>query len=690
MRKAALALMVLLATSIVADEPTPTPPTKPTPQVTVSLTDYDALRDASEQPSATVIDSIILAGSFRGSDLTIAFAGRATGTKPLVKALEQTNEVTIYNCKGDGIISRRTKGAFDLIPLSQNFNVTCDLRVSGSDRLKLHTPTSVLAVRSAVSDGELVGGDEAEDGARDYTLVRHMAMGPGETIAATATGRYLITLLPDATRFRYAIDVHNPNRTTSTLELRLQSNEHLQQIDSAASYEVREGVHVFSIPPGDSTITMTGELRGTSFIAPVSASLQYLVIESHPLLRPTIETPVKRISVGETGVTPQYRGALAFETGTKRIAWKVTRLEALHAISYAVNNATHRVFIPLDGPILGESKWQIRNEGAAELLLPAEPEPTYVSFDDQPVLMTKNAKGELAVPLSSGEQNVLAQHRQPLHRMAGFVFGSIAVPMLDVPATNTEVVLMYPGQWVPLYQHFASHAQFWVPPVFTVLAFLLLAIWIERILAWLDVAMRPRFAIALLLSLASMFASTLFVLTFLFFALLTLAWILGRPTLRERVSYIMVIFIVALVLYIFSIGIASKSEYGVSSANRDYDTAATDTAQVTDTAGVGKTVDTKAAEPTRNAYQGLPAKFTLPNGDSQTSFQQELLRTDRKQTAFIIAISLALTNAFGLILGVIAAVLVWKQRRKIIGVRDRIIWTRVEGDPGGASPAAPQ
>ncbi|HYC58774.1 MAG TPA: hypothetical protein VEK79_04335 [Thermoanaerobaculia bacterium] len=37
---------------------------------------------------------------------------------------------------------------------------------------------------------------------------------PGETLAATATGRYLMTLLPNATRFRYAIDVHNPNRAT--------------------------------------------------------------------------------------------------------------------------------------------------------------------------------------------------------------------------------------------------------------------------------------------------------------------------------------------------------------------------------------------------------------------------------------------------------------------------------------------
>jgi hypothetical protein len=663
MRIAALVLL-MLAPALAAQQPS---------QVTVNLAEYDALRTASEAPSATVIDSILLGGSFR--DLTINFSGRTTGKRPLVKALEQMNEVTIYNCKGDGIISRSAKGTFDLIPLAPQFDVTCDLRISGSDRVQLRASSAVLAVRAAVTDGELVGGEEADSGARDYTLVRHVAAGPGETIAATATGRYRITLLPDATRFRYAIDVHNPNRTTSTLELRLQSNEHLQQIDSAAPYEVREGIYVFSIPPGDSTITMTGELRGTSFVAPVKASLQYLVLESHPLLRPVVSTPGKRISVGETGVTPQYRGALAFETGTARIAWNVTRLEALHAISYAVNDTRHNLFIPIDGPVLGETNYALRNEGAAELLLPPEPEPTYVSFDDEPVLMTKNAAGQLAVPLSPGEQNVLVQHRQPLRRVAGFAFGSVAVPTLDVPATNTSVTVAYPGQWIPLYEQFASRAKFWTPNASDVLLFLVLAIWIERLLSWAGLSIRTRFAIALFMALASSIVTTFLVLTVILVLALTVAWIAARPTMRERLTFVVLFGGVVFVAFVIAISTNSAKNYETTT---DVGRTSKVESVPTDTAGADTGPDDlpTTAAPPPIVYQGLPAKFTLPSGERVSFFNQELLRTDRKQAVFLVAVSLVMTTAIGLLLGLIALILLWGNRAKFVALRALMPWER--------------
>lgn len=659
MRNAVLGF-VLFASTLTAEQPQ---------QVTINLSEYETMRTANETPSATVIDSILLAGSFR--DLTITFSGRTTGKRPQVSALEQTSDVTIYNCKGDGLVSRTTKGTFALIPLAPAFNVTCDLRISGSDRVQMHASQSVLAVRAAVTDGELVGGDEDANGARDYTLVRHVLAGTGETLAATATGRYLITLLPDATRFRYAIDVHNPNRTTSTLELKLQSNEHLQQIDSAAPYEVRDGVYVFSIPPGDSTITTTGELRGTSFVAPVTASLQYLVLESHPLLRPTVETPAKRISLGETGVTPQYRGALAFETGTARIAWKVTRLEALHAISYAVNTATHRLFVPIDGPILGETTYALRNEGAAELLLPPQPEPTYVSFDNQPVLMTKNAKGELAVPLSQGEQQVLVQHRQPLKRVAGFAFGSIVVPQLDVPATNTNVNLSYPGQWVPLYEQFASRATVWTPDAQQILLFLLFAIWLERLLCWAGFTARTRFTIALLLSFASGIVGTLMILTALFCLAMTVMWVLTLPAQR-RVAFAAIGAVGAIVLFVVYIGsgfVGKKEEYATTSYEPTRNV-------VTDTAGADAPPRKTDAE--QPAYQGLPAKFTLPSGERWSSFSQELLRTDRQQSVTLVAISLLSANLIGLAIALTPLLLLWRNRAKVLALKERIGATSIQ------------
>jgi hypothetical protein len=620
--------------------------------VTIGLEAYDALRRTAEAPSATVIDMIVLSGSFAKSDLAITFSGRATGARPLIKAL-QASDATIYACKGNAILSRGGQGAFDLIALANDFSVRCELRISGSDRLQLSVPAAVLAVASSASDGELVAGDEDGEGARGYTLVRHVTGPAGETLAATATGRYLITLLPDATRFRYAIDVHNPNRTTSTLELALQSSEHLQQIDSAAPYEIREGRYVFSIPPGDSAITLTGELRGTSFIAPVRASLQYLVIESHPLLRPTITTPAKRISLAETGVTPQYRGALAFETGSARIEWKVTRLEALHAISYAVNAAEHNFFVPVDGPVLGESTLALRNEGAAELVLPPKPEPTYVSLGGEPVLMTKNAAGQLTVPLSQGEQALLVQHRQPLRRGLGFALGGIAIPQLAVPATTTNVRLTYPGQWLPLYESFASHARVWVPDAGQIALFFLLAIWLERTLAWLRLELRRRFLIALVLAFAATIVETLMVLTLIALAALSVLWIATQPTLRRRLAYGTIAVLAAVVVFL---GYVSTTQLSKRSYESDIASSAPARA------------DAKMANAPNAygfAYQGLPARFTLPTGERWTHFSQELLRTDIEQRAYIFAISSTLVNWLGVALALLPLILLWRERRAI-------------------------
>jgi hypothetical protein len=645
-------------------------------QVTIPLDTYDTLRKNSDVPSRTVIDTILLGGGFRERNLSISFTGRTLGTRPAAPTLQEANDVTISGCSGNAIVARTGKGAFDLIPLAESFEVKCDLRISGSDRVRMHVTPSVLAVRSNVADAELVAGDEDDSGARDYTLVRHVA-GPGETLAATATGRYLITLLPDATRFRYAIDVHNPNRTTASLELILQSNEHLQQIDSVAPYEVNAGRYVFATPPGDTTITLTGELRGTSFIAPVRASLQYLVIESHPLLRPTVQTPAKRISLGETGVTAQYRGALAFETGTERIAWQVTRLQALHAISYAVNNAFHRLFVPVDGPVLGESTFALRNEGAPELVLPPKPEPTYVSLGEEPVLMTKNATGQLTVPLSQGEQQVLVQHRQALPRGFGFAAGRIAVPQLAVAATETHVYLNYPARWIPLYETFASRARVWTPEVGQILLFVLLAVWIERLLWWLGFDLRRRALIAIVTALAAMFVTVILGLVLVAFGALTVAWIATQP-MRSRVAFGSLVGVGVLVFLLYTAtvgsgGIANRDS--VSTSTEELSRSAPTDSAVTDSA-------TPSSEPAPSgsgglasvSYQGLPAKFLLPNGQRSSSFSQELLRTDRPQTAFVLAISSALVNWLGVLLAIVPIALLWRDRERIAAaIRARFV-----------------
>jgi hypothetical protein len=652
-------------------------------QVTLALSDYETMRDANQRASATVVDTIRLNGTFRGRDLTISFSGRTVGNRPAAAIIENANDVTIAGCSGAAIITRTAKGAFSLIPIADAFEVKCDLRLSGSDRLAMHVLPSVLDVQAGVSDGELITGDEDAVGGRNFSLVRQVAT-TGERLAATATGRYRITLLPDATRFDYAIDVRNPNRSTSTLPLALQSAEHLQEIDSAAPYEIEGNRYVFTIPPGDSNIRMRGELRGSAFRAPVEASLQYFVLESHPLIRPAVQSAAKRVSIAETGITPQYRGALAFEASKQQIAWQTTRLEALRTISYASKVATHELFVPLQGPVLGESVFHIRNEGAAEVVLPREPEPTYASLQNEPVFMTKDRSGRLTVPLSAGEQSLLVQHRQGFSQSLGFGAGEIRLPQLEVATSQTHVTMRYPAEWIPLYERFATRSVLWTPDFGMIVLFGALAIWLERLLAWLRLPIARRLFYAAIGSLAATIVLTFLIITILVGTALTVAWLATLP-IRQRVSAAfgvgLAAFFVFIVVGMSQVSLSKyegSSEYGMESARTMTETAATDTAMTsTDTSAVGV-----ADRPqTQAAYQGLPAKFDLPRGSRYSRFEQELLPVGRAQSVMVFAVSMAVVKWIGFILAIITLLMLARDWRSLTAaVRERLAARSISED----------
>ena len=657
MRPFAAVCCALFAVTTLADTPQ-------TSSVTLPLDQYETLKKSNESASATVIDTMTLGGTFKDRNLTATFNGRSVGARAATNVISGAGDVTLSGCSGDALMLRGGKGAYQLIALAPSFTLRCDVRLSGSDRLPMSVSQSVLAIRSAVADGELVAGEENDDGARPFTLVRQV-VGTNETMAATATGRYLITLLPDATRFRYVIQVHNPNRSTSPLPLHLVSGEHLQQIDSSAPYEVNAGNYVFAMPPGDATITLSGELEGASFAPPVAASLQYAVIESHPLLRATMQSAPKRVSTGETGIDTQYRGALAFEMGEKeRLTWSVTRLEALRAISYAVRTASHTLFVPAQGPILGESQFELDNQGAPELMLPRKPEPTFVSLQNEPVLMTKNAKGELTIPLAAGAQNVLVQYRQEASQF-GLLFGRLDVPRVPVPATNTNVVLRYPEHWLPLWQSFATEGTVWHPEVATVLMFLLVALWVERALTFLAIDNRSRITIALLLAYAGGLVPAVFWICILGCAFITLVWLAAH---RPKWTPMRVIgAVIAVVLAVFA-GLAFTRL-------KSSDNEPTSVYQVNSAPQLPKGVEIKMArdEPEQLAYQGLPAKFELPGGVRYGTFSEQLLTSERPQTITIVLVSMTVLTWASMLMTAIAAWLLWTQRALIrTALRERI------------------
>ena len=678
------ALASTLAVAAHADV-APTPPSTSNSSVTLPLDHYTALQKANESANVTVVDTMTLDGTFQRHDLTVTLTGRSVGTRTATPVISDAPDVTLSRCSGDALLVHAGKGTYHLVALAPSFTLRCDARPSGSDRLQMTVAPAVLAVGASVGDGELVAGDEDDSGTRQFTLVRQV-VGANETLATTATGHYLIVLLPDTTRFRYVIQVHNPNRSTSPMPLRLVSGEHLQQIDSSAPYEPKDGSYVFAVPPGDATITLTGELQGTSFAPPVEASLQYLMLESHPLLRPTMLSRAKRISAAESGMTTQYRGALAFEIGPhERLTWSVTRLQALRAISYAVHDANHTLFIPADGPVLGESTLALDNQGAPELLLGDKPEPTYVSLAGEPVLMTKNAAGGLTIPLSAGVQQLMVQHRQPIAQFP-LLFATLAVPRLAVPATYTTVQLRYPEHWLPLWQSFATRAKLWHPDMPSLLAFLLLALWLERLLAFLKMTPRARAAAALLLSFAAMVISTLLWLLIVAASILTLLWLASqRPKVSgARIAMLAAAGLFAItvaVVYVIDMRMSSNVGYsnisssgsgglarvnGAAAETGVTETAATDSVAPKAPAQLAAGVPVNAPqEREADAYAGLPAKFELPSGATTSVFNEQLLAADRPQTVTLVLLSMTVVTWLGAALAAIAALLLLRERETV-------------------------
>jgi len=690
MRFVSAVFCAVLSVSAFADNTSTQAPGAQGSSVTIPLTRYEELQKSTENAAATVIDTLSLAGTFRDHNLTITLNGRSVGTRAATTVISGAPDLTLSGCSGAALLLRSSKGVYDLIALASSFTLRCDARPSGSDRIRMDVAQSVLAVRSAVADGELVPGEDGADDVRGYSLVRQVS-GGNETLAATATGRYLITLLPDTTRFRYVIQIHNPNRNTSPLLIHLVSGEHLQQIDSAAPYEPKDGSYAFAMPPGDSTITMTGELQGTTFAPPVEASLQYVVVESHPLLRPVMKSAAKRLSTGETGITTQYRGALAFEIGPReRISWTVTRLEALRAISYAVRNVTHTLFVPANGPVLGESDLALDNQGAPEIVLPPKPEPTFVSLQNEPVLMTKNAAGELTVPLSAGQQHVVVQHRQGIAHFP-IVFARLQVPRLPVPATYTNVTIRYPDHWIPLWQSFATRGTTWRPETAAMVAFLLLTLWLERVLAFVNARVRTRVIPALFLAFVSMVIPIVLWLVVLGCGALTVLWIAAQRhaiSLPRMLGVVAAAALILVLIFVYNVSERSKSEYrsgggGLASVNTDN---VTSTSAVTETSASPPPPpppSPKAAPPREGwfAYQGLPAKFELPDGARSQSFSEQLLSPDRPQTVTLVLLSMTLVTWAAVALALIAAWMLWRERAAIKeSVRARL---------AEASPVAP-
>ncbi|HKS25805.1 MAG TPA: hypothetical protein VJZ76_23645 [Thermoanaerobaculia bacterium] len=670
MRKLSALLAILLAaTAFAQNEPQQNKTAPPSDaRVTLPLAEYEQLRAPDRPESIAVVDTLRLAGTFKDRNLTVTFIGKSVGKRIATPVLAMSTGLSIWGCSGSAVISRGEKD-FRITPLGDTFSATCRIAAAGSDRLELVATPSVLAMESSVPDGELVAGTYSADGSANYSLVRQSA-GGAENLAPTATGHYLITLLPDETRFRYAIEVHNPNRSRRPFEVHLRSGEHLQQVDAAAPYEVVDGAYRFDLPPGDTNLVLTGQLSGNDiFVPPVEASLQYLAIENHPVVRPVIDGSVKRISAAEAGVPIQFRGAQAFLLGKGEVLrWRKTNLEALHTVNYALTAARHTFFVPAEGAVLGESIFSVDNQGASDVKLPLRPEPTYASIENEPLLMTKGPDGKLTVPLSAGKQQVLVQHRQSIRSVLGFGVGRLVVPQLDVPASTLLATINYPAHWWPVMQSFSTRIRFWTPSTELLLVFLGLALWTERVLAYLMLPWRRRLVIALLLAAACAVFDAVAVLVAIADACLTIGWLVALVK-REKWTFLKVF---AAAVAIGVAGIVAIGTYQFRKITKGGDGSYGYASTGTEEASRNVSFVDKEQKAAKTDYQGLPAKFDLPTGERHSSFGQEMLPTDREHAVTVVLVSATIVWLIGAAFLALAWLAVWRARTLLAaGLRAR-------------------
>ncbi len=495
-------MTLLIALLLAADA---APPTSAR-QVTVPLDEYERLRKLEERPSLTVVDLLQVEGSFAHRDLAVTLAGRSAGAWPTQEVLT-ADGVRLHSCQGEALVSRGESGAFSVTPLAARFQIRCRLALDGNDRIEASATRAVLEVTSAVKDGELVAS-AGEDGGRSFSVVRAIAGGK-EALPPSVAGRYQVTLLPDEARFVYRLEVRNPARGHRRFEVALRDVEHVESVDAPVAWDAERGTYRFDLPPGETTLSLRGRLTAPVFRPPVAASLQYLLLETHPLIRPDIRTSAKRVGVGETGLSPAYRGAQAFLLdGGAEVAWTATRLEALKTAGLALDSLDQVFFLGADGKARGESTFALDNQGAPALVLPAAGEPTFASVGGEPAFLTRDAEGRLFLPLAQGKQRVVVQDVRPFRHAFGFGVARLDLPRTGVPASQARVQLRYPTEWIPLYEELAPASRLHLLDRRMVLLLGLLLVAAERLLAIGGVARRRRWILAGAIALLGAFSET--------------------------------------------------------------------------------------------------------------------------------------------------------------------------------------
>lgn len=600
----------------------------PEAHVVLPLERYDTLvrgRPSQDEPASsfTIVESARLEGSFE-QGVTLTLAGRARGAMSTVKVLGDDSRLLRCTSR-DAVLGRASTGELELTPLAAKFEVKCALGRSESGvTLSL---VNVPAVEALVRDGVVDLGAPAA-GFQRVSLTRRVASaqarGEFAKVPPTAVGRYRLTVLPDEVRFRWQLQVHNPNREHADFVVPVRPSEHIEGSTPVAR-EVTADAVTFDVGPGDTELVMTGTLKGSQFVPPLAAAAQLVLLESHPLLRLETKSEGSAVSPAETGITAQYRGAQALLLSSgQHVSWTANRLEALPSTSYTVSTMRSTFFIGDDGQTVAESTADLSNVGASALSMPLTATPVWASVGDTAIALTHDAQGGLYLPLAPGPQQASVQHRQSLEVVPGLAWGRLEVPGFGATATSSSVSLRYGRDWVPLFEGYAGDRRWALPAFGEVLVLMCLAAWAAQVLAaWLS--RRQAATVAVLLGFVAWSTPTGYWAVLIGVSAVTMLrmvpWlrrlelpIVSPSSLAGTVTVVglgMLLLVGGATLF----GDNIKAVFGMSA-----DALAGDT-QVSRRSGWLAPVSPAGAP----RYEGTPARVELPRGQRETFLSQDLV-----------------------------------------------------------------
>lgn len=674
--------------------------------VTIPVQEYMNLIRNSEKPRFVSILGATLSGRY-GDKLRIEVSGQASSLNEQREFLRfDAQNVNFESCSGDAQVSF-ADGVASLLPTSPKFSLTCQISIKNWSQVQL-TFVQAMGAKADVTGAETL---LLSEGNGDRSINISKALGgerPVENLPISAVGRFRISVLPEASRFDYNIQIENPSRNTRRFDISLVNGETPSRVSTESEFTEDDGKVSLKLRPGSNSVRIEGAFTGTSFKSPVSGGPHYLLIENHQLLQLTADSKSRRISARDAGLSSRFSGQRAYLLqDDSPTSWTVKKLAVLPALGYAIENAQYNYFIPSRGKGLVEATFQINNQGQPEIPLPLNGRPLYLEIDGTPQVLASNADGELLLQVSPGSRRVYLQYEAPVETSS-----ILGLPMLKLArpkAVMSEVSsrIGFEDGALLLWAQGLGRMESDLWDLFSIALFLIV---LAAVYSW-----SRRFGLQPFGRIAASFSAAL--IAILYPTLFSLAVMAGLAALgirhrteisrRFRTTHwspmrmigafagvVLVLFTLTFVLSMSRRFDARHSEALVGGMAQkkmqSYDSApaaapmmaknragfgGAPPAREVEVAAAMDSMEQDSSEGSTNDYQGLPAKVTIPDAERNVWFHRGLLEAEAPVYVFAAFLHPGIGQVLALAGIALLLVLGWNRRDRLMA------WMRLKGSP---------